>query len=88
MLTDGKNEDPAAASPSTSCMAKLRGASDPKKPIAITTIGIGPDVDPKALTEISTMTYSDFYSAPSPADMTTVLAQALFDHECKDGRCV
>jgi hypothetical protein len=34
------------------------------------------------------MTYSDFYAAPSPADMTTVLARALFDHECKNGRCV
>ena len=57
-------------------------------PIAITTIGIGPDVDPKALSQISKMTYSDFYAAPSPADMTTVLARALFDHECTNGRCV
>jgi hypothetical protein len=51
-------------------------------------IGIGPDVDPKVLTEISRMTFSDFYAAPSPAEMTSVLARALFDHECKDGRCV
>jgi len=87
VLTDGRNEDPGGLS-LEQLKAQLRAASDPTKPIAITTIGIGPDVDPKALTEISTMTYSDFYSAPSPADMTTVLARALFDHECKDGRCV
>ena len=68
--------------------ANLRGASDPCKPIAITTIGIGPDVDPKAPSPISKMTYSDFYSAPTPVDMTTVLARAPFDHECKNGRCV
>ena len=68
--------------------ANLRAASDPSKPIAITTIGIGPDVDPNALSQISKMTYSDFYAAPSPADMTTVLARALFDHQCKNGRCV
>jgi Ca-activated chloride channel family protein len=87
VLTDGRNEDPGGLS-LDQLKAKLRGASDPTKPIAITTIGIGPDVDPKALTAISTMSYSEFYPAPSPADMTTVLAQALFDHECKDGRCV
>ena len=32
--------------------------------------------------------FSDFYGAASPADMTTVLAKALFDHECTDGVCV
>jgi hypothetical protein len=87
ILTDGRNEDPNGIS-LEQLKANLRAASDPNKPIAITTIGIGPDVDPKALSQISKMTYSDFYAAPSPADMTTVLARALFDHECKNGRCV
>lgn len=87
VLTDGRNDDPNGMS-LDELEANLRKASDPTKPIAITTIGIGPDVDPKALTAISRMTYSDFYSAPSPGDMTTVLARALFDHDCKDGRCV
>ncbi|HET7802533.1 MAG TPA: hypothetical protein VFL38_19075, partial [Humibacillus xanthopallidus] len=87
VMTDGRNDDPNGIS-LEQLKANLRGASDPTKPIAITTIGIGPDVDPKALTAISRMTYSDFYSAPSPGDMTTVLARALFDHDCKDGRCV
>jgi hypothetical protein len=87
ILTDGRNEDPKGIS-LEQLKANLRAASDPSKPIAITTIGIGPDVDPKALSQISRMTYSDFYAAPSPADMTTVLARALFDHECKNGRCV
>lgn len=87
ILTDGRNEDPNGIT-LDQLKANLRGASDPSKPIAITTIGIGPDVDAKALTELSRMTYSDFYSAPTPADMTTVLARALFDHDCKNGRCV
>ncbi|MGW5239467.1 substrate-binding domain-containing protein [Monashia sp. NPDC004114] len=87
ILTDGRNDDPNGIT-LEQLKANLRAASDPKKPIAITTIGIGPDVDSKSMSEISKMTYSDFYSAPSPADMTTVLARALFDHECKDGRCV
>ena len=65
MLTDGRNEDPNGMS-LDELKANLRKASDPTKPIAITTIGIGPDVDPKALTAISRMTYSDFYSAPEP----------------------
>ncbi|KRF40405.1 substrate-binding domain-containing protein [Terrabacter sp. Soil810] len=87
ILTDGRNEDPKGIS-LEQLKANLTAATDPSKPIAITTIGIGPDVDPKALSQISRMTYSDFYAAPSPADMTTVLARALFDHECKNGRCV
>jgi hypothetical protein len=87
VLTDGRNEDPNGIS-LEQLKANLRAASDPTKPIAITTIGIGPDVDPKALTAISRLAYSDFYSAPSPGDMTTVLARALFDHDCKNGRCV
>ncbi|GAB3877833.1 substrate-binding domain-containing protein [Terrabacter terrigena] len=87
ILTDGRNEDPNGIS-LEQLKANLRAANDPDKPIAITTIGIGPDVDPNALSQISKMTFSDFYAAPSPADMTTVLARALFDHECKNGRCV
>jgi hypothetical protein len=87
ILTDGRNDDPKGIS-LDQLKANLRAGSDPSKPIAITTIGIGPDVDPQALSQISRMTYSDFYSAPTPADMTTVLARALFDHECTNGRCV
>ena len=87
ILTDGRNDDPQGIT-LDQLKANLRAASDPNKPIAITTIGIGPDVDPTALSEISKMTYSDFYAAPTPADMTIVLARALFDHQCKNGRCV
>lgn len=87
ILTDGKNEDGKGLS-FEQLKANLRAASDPKKPIAITTIGIGPAVDSAVLTEISKMAYSNFYAAPSPGDMTTVLAKALFDHQCKDGVCV
>jgi hypothetical protein len=87
ILTDGRNEDPNGIT-FEQLKANLRAAADPERPVAITTIGIGPDVDPKVLTEISRMTFSDFYAAPSPAEMTSVLARALFDHECKDGRCV
>jgi hypothetical protein len=91
ILTDGRNEDPKGIS-LEQLKANLRAASDPTKPIAITTIGIGPNVDPEALSQISGMSCCDFHAAfhaaPSPADMTTVLARALFDHECKDGRCV
>ncbi|EWT03085.1 von Willebrand factor A [Intrasporangium oryzae NRRL B-24470] len=87
VLTDGRNDDDAGLT-LDQLKANLRKAANPDKPIAITTIGIGPDVDPKVLSEISKMTFSDFYAAPSPGDMTTVLARALFDHDCKNGRCV
>ena len=88
VLTDGKNEDPGGGLSLDQLMANIRQATDPKRPIAITTIGIGPDVDAESLRTISRGSFSEFYGAPSPADMTTVLAKALFDHECKDGVCV
>ncbi|MDN5766419.1 MAG: substrate-binding and VWA domain-containing protein [Humibacillus sp.] len=87
ILTDGRDQDSIGIS-LTQLKANLRAHADPAKPVAITTIGIGPDVDSKGLTEISRMTSSKYYSALTPADMTTVLAKALFDHECKDGHCV
>lgn len=87
ILTDGRDQDSIGIS-LAQLKANLRAHADPAKPVAITTIGIGPDVDSKGLTEISQMTSSKYYSALTPADMTTVLAKALFDHECKDGHCV
>lgn len=87
ILTDGKNEDSKGLS-LAQLKAKLTAAADPKRPVAVMTIGIGTDVDAKALTEISHMTHSDFYSAPKPQDMTAVLSRALFDHECANGVCV
>jgi ABC-type molybdate transport system substrate-binding protein len=85
ILTDGKNEDPAGLT-LEQLLANIK-ASDPKKPVAVTTIGVGPDVDPKALRAISRLANSDFYNAPAPGDITTVLAKALFDHKCVDGVC-
>ena len=87
ILTDGRDEDSIGIS-LAQLKANLRSHADPDRPVAITTIGIGPDVDSKGLTEISRMTSSKYYSALTPADMTTVLAKALFDHECKNGHCV
>lgn len=87
ILTDGRDQDTIGISLSQ-LKANLRAHADPDRPVAITTIGIGPDVDSAPLTQISRMTSSDYYAAPTPADMTTVLAKALFDHECKNGHCV
>ncbi|MEO5743449.1 MAG: hypothetical protein ABIQ53_02510 [Terracoccus sp.] len=87
ILTDGRDEDPIGIS-LAQLKANLRAYADPDRPVAITTIGIGPEVDSKGLSEISRMTSSRYYAALTPADMTTVLSKALFDHECKNGRCV
>jgi hypothetical protein len=86
ILTDGRNEDPDGMS-LDQLLQKLEAANDPSRPVAITTIGIGTDVDASALSKVSELMHSSYYPAPDPADMTTVLAKALFDHECKDGRC-
>ncbi|MGN6753067.1 MAG: substrate-binding domain-containing protein [Intrasporangium sp.] len=85
ILTDGKNDNPRGLT-LAQLTARLSKA-DPKRPVAITTIGIGPDVDAKALSQISTMMHSEYYPAPRPQDMQEVLAKALLDHNCKDGVC-
>ena len=87
ILTDGRDEDSIGIS-LAQLKANLRAHADPDRPVAVTTIGIGPDVDSEGLSQISRMTSSKYYAALTPADMTTVLAKALFDHECKNGRCV
>lgn len=87
ILTDGRDEDSIGIS-LAQLKANLRAHADPDRPVAITTIGIGPDVDSTGLAEISRMTSSKYYAALTPADMTSVLSKALFDHECKNGRCV
>jgi ABC-type molybdate transport system substrate-binding protein len=86
ILTDGKNEDPAGIT-LQQLLANIK-ASEQSKPVAITTIGVGPDVDPAALKAISQLGKSDFYNAPAPGDITTVLAKALFDHDCVNDVCV
>lgn len=85
ILTDGKNDDPRGLS-LAQLTARLAKA-DPKRPVAITTIGIGPDVDGEALSQISAMMHSAYYPAPQPQDMQKVLAKALLDHDCTDGVC-
>jgi Mg-chelatase subunit ChlD len=85
ILTDGKNDNPRGLT-LAQLTARLSKA-DPKRPVAITTIGIGSDVDAKALSQISTMMHSAYYPAPRPQDMQEVLATALLDHDCKDGVC-
>lgn len=85
VLTDGKNDDDHTLT-LAQLLAKIR-AADPKKPVPVATIGIGPDVDAQALTAISQLANSNFYSAMSPGDITTVLAKALFDHTCTGGVC-
>lgn len=86
ILTDGKNEDPNGMT-LPQLMARLKSATDPTKPIAITTVGIGPDADATALKQISRAYHSDYYGATNPAEITTVLARALFDNTCSGGTC-
>lgn len=61
--------------------------SDPDKPVAVTTIGLGPDVDAISLDTISRLAHSRYYPVVNPGDLTAVLATSLLDHRCKDGVC-
>lgn len=86
LLTDGRNEDANGIS-YEELKAKLKALSDPKKPVALVTIGIGRGADGKQLAELSKMSHSNYYSAPKASDITGILAKALFDHTCSEGVC-
>lgn len=85
ILTDGRNEKPDGLT-LDELMARFAKA-DPKRPVPITTIGIGPDADGSALSRISKAMHSEYYPAPKPEDITRVLAKALLDHTCTGGVC-
>lgn len=76
VLTDGKNEDPQGIS-QEQLLARLAELQDPKRPLQIIGIGIGPDIDPVELRAISQATGGDAYTTPDPTKIVDVFYAAM-----------
>ena len=77
VLTDGTNEDDDAGVSLDALLETLRGETNPERPIKVIGVALGPDADLEALEQIAEVTQGAAYSAVDPADLQTVLFDAL-----------
>jgi hypothetical protein len=77
MLTDGTNEDDDAGLQLDRLLETLRSEAEPERPIKVIGVALGPDADLAALEQIAAETGGAAYSAVDPADLQTVLFDAL-----------
>ena len=79
VLTDGDNDD-ANGQTLPTLLTTLRKLKDPKRPVDIVIIGIGPDINKGPLQQITSVTGGGVFTAPDPADISTVFLKALALH--------
>ena len=79
IMTDGDNVDADGISLSA-LLARLDKIKDPKRPVDIVVIGIGPDLDQAPLKQIIASTGGGVFAAPDPADIGAIFLKALALH--------
>ena len=77
VLTDGTNEDDASGLQLDALLTTLAGEADPGRPVKVIGVALGPDADLAALRSVADATAGAAYSAVDPADLQTVLFDAL-----------
>jgi hypothetical protein len=77
MVTDGTNEDDDAGIQLDQLLATLKSEANPERPIKVIGVALGPDADLAVLQRIAAETDGAAYSAVDPADLQTVLFDAL-----------
>jgi hypothetical protein len=86
VLTDGKNEDGNGIS-RDSLLAELGKLQDPRRPILIVGIGIGPDVDAAELQAISGATGGKAFTTEDPTKIGDIFYAALSKVLCQPPQC-
>lgn len=76
VMTDGRNEDPHGIS-REDLLAELAKLQDPRRPIPLIGVGIGPDADKAELDQLTAATGGQAFVAPDPAKITDVFFGAL-----------
>ncbi|WP_324275716.1 hypothetical protein [Blastococcus brunescens] len=77
VLTDGTNEDDAGGITLENLLIQLAAEANPERPVKVIGVALGPDADLAALEQIAEATGGEAYSAVDPADLQTVLFDAL-----------
>ena len=77
VMTDGTNEDDERGITREALLSTLTAEVDPTRPIKVIGVALGPDADLSALEQIAEATGGAAYAAVDPADLQTVLFDAL-----------
>jgi hypothetical protein len=86
VLTDGRNEDPDSIS-RAALLAELAKLQDPRRPIPVIGIGIGPDIDVAELRAIAGATGGQGFTTPDPARIGDIFYTALSKLLCQPPEC-
>ncbi|WP_034267662.1 substrate-binding and VWA domain-containing protein [Haloechinothrix halophila] len=86
VLTDGKNAYPEGIT-REQLLAKLDKLHDPRRPLQVIGIGIGPDVDKKELEQIAAATGGEAFTTPDPSKIKDVFYAALSKLLCQPPAC-
>ncbi|MFC4135341.1 VWA domain-containing protein [Hamadaea flava] len=76
MMTDGDNDDDNGIS-HADLLAKLKQLADPKRPIQVIIIGIGPSVNAAPLKQVTDLTGGGVFTAKDPAKIGEIFLQAI-----------
>ncbi|RSM36758.1 VWA domain-containing protein [Amycolatopsis balhimycina DSM 5908] len=76
VMTDGHNDDPHGIT-RADLLAELAKLQDPRRPIPLIGVGIGPDADKAELDQLTAATGGQALVAPDPAKITDVFFTAL-----------
>jgi hypothetical protein len=85
-MTDGRNEDSDGIDLDT-LLADLRALQDPRRPLPLIAIGIGPDASLDELTTMATATGGRAFTAPDPTALPTIFYTALSSMLCQPPLC-
>ncbi|RFU88048.1 VWA domain-containing protein [Streptomyces triticagri] len=76
LLTDGANEDPGSISRS-GLVTELEKLADPKRPVPLIAIAVGPDGDEQEVQEIAEATGGSGHQVDDPAQIHEVILKAI-----------
>ncbi|MPZ00198.1 MAG: VWA domain-containing protein [Actinophytocola sp.] len=86
VLTDGRNAYPEGIT-REQLLTKLGTLRDPRRPLQIIGIGIGPDVDKRELAQIAAATGGEAFTTPDPSRIQDVFYAALSKLLCQPPAC-
>ncbi|MEU0034297.1 substrate-binding and VWA domain-containing protein [Streptomyces sp. NPDC006333] len=76
LLTDGVNEDPGSIS-RAALVSRLRQLSDPRRPVPLIAIAVGPDADKAEVEEIAKATGGSGQEVSDPSQIHSVILRAI-----------
>ncbi|MGD6750544.1 substrate-binding and VWA domain-containing protein [Streptomyces sp. BH105] len=84
VVTDGVNEDQGSIS-RESLIKKLESLADPKHPVPLIVIAVGPDTDKREVEQVAEATGGSGHQVSDPADIQQVILKAIIEAGAKGG---